>query len=495
MQDKQNKLLNGDSVKKNFIFQFVYQVVILVIPLVISPYLTRVLGSKALGIYTYTYSIAYYFVIVAMLGISKYGQRIVAERKKDILKLRQTVWSLVSLHLVVSILVFVAYVGYALLLCKSDKNVVLAQGIYVFSAIIDFTWLFQGLERFKTVVVRNTIVKIIECSCIFAFVKSPDDIVVYTIIMSVSVCIGYVAVLPQIFAAIKPIRFSLAELFEHFKPMLVLFVAAIAATVYTVFDKTLLGLLSDVSNVAFYEYSNKIITIPRTFIVVISTVLFPKACNMASEKNYDGMNRILKQSLMINYFIGCASIFGLLAVSNMFATLYYGVEFEICGKIICMMSPLILIIGLGETLRSQYIYPLKKDKKMVLILFCNAAVNLFLSTLLIPKIGVYGAVIGTCAAELLGLIFELAICRQYVSLKTFWGTGIPFVGIGIVMYCSIKAISTRVSQNILGLFTEIIVGASVYLICSFIYCYFANKETRYFLKEIQRKISEKLVKK
>ena len=175
-------------------------------------------SSKALGIYTYTYSIAYYFVIVAMLGISKYGQRIVAERKKDILKLRQTVWSLVSLHLVVSILVFVAYVGYALLLCKSDKNVVLAQGIYVFSAIIDFTWLFQGLERFKTVVVRNTIVKIIECACIFAFVKSPDDIVVYTIIMSVSVCIGYVAVLPQIFAAIKPIRFSLAELFEHFKP-------------------------------------------------------------------------------------------------------------------------------------------------------------------------------------------------------------------------------------------------------------------------------------
>ena len=105
MQKKQNKLLDGDSVKKNFIFQFLYQVVILVIPLVTSPYLTRVLGSKPLGVYTYTYSIAYYFVIVAMLGINKYGQRIVAERKKDILSLRQTVWSLVSLHLIVSVLV------------------------------------------------------------------------------------------------------------------------------------------------------------------------------------------------------------------------------------------------------------------------------------------------------------------------------------------------------------------------------------------------------
>lgn len=495
MQDKRNKLLNGDSVKKNFIFQFLYQVVILVIPLVVSPYLTRVLESKPLGTYTYTYSIAYYFVIAAMLGISKYGQRVVAERKKNVLKLRRTVWSLISLHLAVSLLVFIAYIGYTMFLCTSDKKVALAQGIYVFSAIIDFTWLFQGLERFKIVVIRNTIVKIIECVCIFAFVKSPNDIVVYTIIMSLSVCIGYVAVLPQILVAIRPIQFSLSELLEHIKPMLVLFGAAIAATVYTVFDKTLLGLLSNVSNVAFYEYSNKIITIPRTFIVIISTVLFPKSCKMASEKNYDGMNKILIQSLIINYFIGCASIFGLLAVSNMFAILYYGAEFEICGKIICMMSPLILIIGLGETLRSQYIYPLKKDKKMVLILFCNAAVNLILSVFLIPKIGVYGAVIGTSVAELLCLIFELGICRQYVSLKIFFGTGIPFLGIGTIMYCAIRVISTKTSQNLFGFFTEVIVGTLVYLLGSFVYCYFVNEETRHFLKEIQKIISEKLVKK
>ena len=495
MQKKQNKLLDGDSVKKNFIFQFLYQVVILVIPLVTSPYLTRVLGSKPLGVYTYTYSIAYYFVIVAMLGINKYGQRIVAERKKDILSLRQTVWSLVSLHLIVSVLVFIAYIGYAMFLCTSDKRVALAQGIYVFSAIIDYAWLFQGLERFKTVVIRNTVVKVIECVCIFAFVKSPDDIVIYTVIMSASVCIGCVVILPQIFTAIKPIRFSTQELLEHIRPMLVLFVAAIAATIYTVFDKTLLGILSDVSNVAFYEYSNKIITIPRTFIVVISTVLFPKSCKMASEKNYDGMNKTLTQSLIINYFIGCASIFGLLAISDIFAVLYYGAEFEICGKIICMMSPLILIIGLGETLRSQYIYPLKKDKTMVCILFCNAAVNLILSALLIPKIGVFGAVIGTSVAELLGLVFELGLCRQYVSLKTFFVTGIPFAGIGILMYCAIRVISTRLTQNLLGFLAEVLVGAAVYLIGCFIYCYCVNEETRQFLKQIQKTISKKRMKK
>lgn len=72
----------SDSAKKNIIFQTMYQFLILGVPLIIAPYLTRVLGSNSIGIYSYTYSIAYYFVVFAMLGINKHGQRIIAERKR-----------------------------------------------------------------------------------------------------------------------------------------------------------------------------------------------------------------------------------------------------------------------------------------------------------------------------------------------------------------------------------------------------------------------------
>lgn len=488
----QNKLLIEDSAKKNFIYQFVYQFVILVIPLIVSPYLTRTLGSKALGVYAYTYSIAYYFVVAAMLGISKHGQRIVAERKNDLLKLRRTVWSLGTLHIFISIAVFVIYLFYALWINKSDRLVVLAQGIYVFSATIDFTWLFQGLEKFKTVVIRNAIVKVLECICIFLFVKSSSDIVIYTVIMSLSTCLGFIIVLPQMIGAIKPIKFTIADLREHIKPMLVLFVAAIAATLYTVFNKTLLGLLSNVTNVAFYEYSNKIVTIPRTFIVVISTVLFPKACKMASNGNYKEMRRLLRQSLIVNYFIGFGSMFGLLAVDNLLAIEYYGKEFAICGDVISSMSPLILIIGLGEIIRSQFIYPLKMDKLMVYILFFNAMVNLILSSVLIPQIGVFGAVIGTIVAEMSGLIIEFYICRKYIRLYDFVGVGLPFLCIGAVMYLTLKRISQVLPQNLLGLFSEVVIGAIMYVVVSFFYCYYFIGETKQFITIIRLKVKRKL---
>lgn len=355
-----NNLLVADSAKKNFVFQCTYQAVILIIPLFVSPYLTRTLGSTSLGIYTYTYSIAYYFVMFAMLGINRHGQRIIASRRNDILKLRKTFWSLYFVHLVTSFLAIVAYIAYCAFICSSDTKIAFAQTIYVTSAALDITWLFYGLEKFKIVAIRNAVIRIAECACIFLLVKSPSDVGIYTIIMCTSTCLGHAIMMPQVIHAIKPIRFGLNDVKEHLKPMITLFAAVVASSLYTMFDKTLLGLLSSKDNVAFYEYSNKIIAIPRTFITVISTVLFPRACQLASKRDYNGMKNTMDQALIVTAFIGFAACFGLVSIADLFAVLYYGEDFAICGNVISCMSPMILIIGIGEAVRTQYLYPLKK---------------------------------------------------------------------------------------------------------------------------------------
>ena len=46
------------------------------LPIVTAPYLARVLGANQLGIYSYTLSVANYFVLFSLLGIEKYGTRI-----------------------------------------------------------------------------------------------------------------------------------------------------------------------------------------------------------------------------------------------------------------------------------------------------------------------------------------------------------------------------------------------------------------------------------
>ena len=51
------------SIAKNYIYNLVYQVLLLILPLITTPYISRVLGSENVGIYAYTYSIVTYFIL------------------------------------------------------------------------------------------------------------------------------------------------------------------------------------------------------------------------------------------------------------------------------------------------------------------------------------------------------------------------------------------------------------------------------------------------
>ncbi len=479
-----SKLLKQDGAKSNFAFQVLYKTLVLVVPLIVSPYLTRTLGSTSLGVYTYTYSIAYYFVIIAMLGIDKHGRRIIALRRYDRVVLRKTFWSLYLIHFIASVFMLAAYLVYVLLICKSDVDVALIQAIYVFSAALDITWLFYGLEKARFVAIRNAIVKLVETVCIFCFVHDPSDVLIYTIIMCVSTCLGHVVVMPQVLAVLPPIHVTKEDMWEHIKPLLTLFLAVIAVSLYTVFDKTLLGLLSTKDNVAFYEYSDKIVRVPITFIAMIGTVLFPRSCRYAEENNFGKLSENFSICLTVASFIGFTASFGIASVADSFAVLYYGEDFAVCGSVMVSMCPLILVIGLGDAVRSCYIYPLKHDSTMVKIVTINAVVNLILSALLIPVLGIYGAVIGTVSAELTGFCLQIWLYRKYVSVKDYVTAALPFLVIGVIMYAGVKLVAHYIDGSIVALIVQVAVGAVIYCGLSFVYGYFMNDTTKGMLQSV-----------
>lgn len=473
--------MQKQSLSKNFIFQFLYQGLILLIPLVLSPYLTRVLQETALGTYTYINSTAYYFVIFAMLGISRHGQRIVSQNVNDELKLRKAFWSLFTLHAAISLLSVVLYFVFILIFVNTDKTIYIIEAIYVASAIFDITWLFYGLENFKSVVIKNAFIKVVECILIFSLVKYPGDLWIYTLITAAGTFLGQVVMLPQAVKTIRPIKFSKSDISQHIRPLLIFAISVVASTLYTVFDKTLLGLLSTKENVGFYEYSNKIINIPKTIIGVIGTVMFPRACRMAAEGNILGQRKYIKYSFLITSFIGMGSIWGLFAISNLFARLYYGETFSVCGPIIKTMAPLIYVIGIGDIIRTQYMIPNGMDKQFNFCIVLNAVINLILSTALIPVCGIYGAVIGTISAELFGIIYQLILCRKFIRYGDILKSLTPFLIIGFIMFASIKLISPHLPQDIIGLIVEVLFGVVVYCGLSLVYIICFEKDIKTLL--------------
>lgn len=473
------EMVRKQSILNNFLFQYAYQVLILVIPLVLAPYLSRTLRETALGVFSYANSIAAYFVAMARLGIARHGQRVISENANDEIKLRKSFWSLFAVHVTVSIVSLLAYFVIVALFVKSDKTVFLIESIYVASAIFDITWLFYGLENFKSVVIKNASVKIVECICVVAFVKQPGDLWKYALINAVGILIGQAIMIPQAIKAVKPIQFTKSDLKEHIKPLLVFSISVIASYMYTVFDKTLLGMMSTKENVAFYEYSNKIVNVPRTVIGVTGTVMFPRACRLAAEGNVASQRKYINYSYFITSFLGMASLFGLIGIADTFSVAYYGEPFKACGKIMACMSPLVYIVGAGDIIRTQYMIPNHMDKQFNICIIFNAVINLLLSIILIPIMGVYGAVIGSVSAEVFGLLVQTVLCRKFVRVTEILKELAPFVFIGALMLASIKYIDTIWKASLPGLLlAEIGVGGAVYCLLTAIYIFLFRKDIK-----------------
>ena len=152
-------MMKTESLKANFIYQSFYRILTLIMPLITSPYISRVLGAEGIGIYSYSYSIVTYFLLVAKLGIENYGNRSIAAVRDDPKKLSQTFSDIYSLHVIVSVIVLIAYYIYCGTV-STNRTIFYIQSIYLIAQIFDINWFYFGIEKFKKLMRNNE--KIIE---------------------------------------------------------------------------------------------------------------------------------------------------------------------------------------------------------------------------------------------------------------------------------------------------------------------------------------------
>ena len=178
--------------KENFIYNMIYHLFILIIPLITAPYLARVVGADGVGIYSYTYSIVYYFMLLTLLGVNNYGNRSIAKVRDNKEKLSKTFWSIYLFQLIMGFLMLIIYTEYLLLFLKNYKIYSIIEILFIISAMLDINWFFFGMEEFKKTITRNIIVKFGNVALIFLLVKSSNDLWKYTLIMAGMTCLSQI---------------------------------------------------------------------------------------------------------------------------------------------------------------------------------------------------------------------------------------------------------------------------------------------------------------
>lgn len=456
----------------NLGFQTFYQILITILPLITAPYLSRILGVESLGVFSYTNSVASYFTLFAFLGTLSYGTRTIASNQSD-KKIRSvTFWEIYLLQAFSSAVCIAAYYIYIMLFCNDNQLILMIQGIALIGTLTDISWLYFGMEDFRLTVTANGIVKVISVTCILLFVKEKQDLWLYTLIMVSSIVISNMLLWIPIHKVVdlwKIKNIKIKTITKHIKPNIVLFIPLLAMSVYHVMDKTMLGSISTFEQSGFYYNSDRVVSTPVGIINGFCTVMLSRITVFRNESEVSKANEYFFLSIKGMGMITSAMAFGLAAIANEFIPIFYGPGYDTCILLMIFLSPILIIKGYCYIARMLYLVPAKKENVYIGSVIAGAITNLIANSILIPKYGAFGAVIGTLISEFVSCVWQYLFMMKYINYVRHLLSSLVYMVFGIVMYVTVRFSVRFLSNGLLGLFEEILIGAIIYLTLCIVY--------------------------
>lgn len=465
------------SIKANFIYNTIYQILLIIIPLITSPYISRILGSEGVGTYAYAFSIANTVGMIGMLGINNYGNRTIAALQDDRGKRSQAFWSIWVLQVAMTTLVLAGYIFFSFTFCEEQyRLVMLIETLEVATSLLDINWFFFGMEKFKITVTRNIIIRLTSVFCVFAFVRKATDVWVYALIIAGGHFLGAIAIWPYLNRYVDLIIPTAKQVLSHLKQTIVLFVPIIAVTLYKRMDKVMLGSMSTMVQTGFYENTEKVINIPLSVITAMGTVMLPRMSYLfRNGKEKQAMN-YLSLSMEFVCFISCAMSFGAAAIANEFAPIFFGNEFTSIPPLIMAMCITIPFVAWANVIRTQYLIPVHVDFVYVRSVWLGAIVNVVINAILIPHMAAMGAVIGTILAEVSVAIYQTILIRKSIPVVRFIKNGVYYLLCGTAMFTVIRFFAYRKQPNVFLLIEEIVIGVVVYCVLCLPYIAYKHKD-------------------
>ena len=451
------------STKKNAAYNVAYRMFSVLLPLVTAPYLSRVVGTDGVGLYSDAWTMSEIFCLIGMLGLADYGVRTIAQARDNREELDRTFSGIWQMQLMVAGAALIAWLVYVFCFAGAEKTIALHLTMMSVSCLCSFDWCLMGLDQFKPIALRNTFVKSAAAVCVFIFVKGKDDLWIYAFVWSLATLLGNLSCAATLKGKVTYRRVSLQESLRHLKPCAVLFISVMAVSVYRRMDKVMVFNIAGKDQNGLYENAEKIIYCLSGFILAIGTVMMPKISNLLKKGETERVSRLIDRSMDLMICMVSAMAFGVAAVADRFAPLFYGEDFRYSGTLMIPLAFTLIMIGFANVIRTQVVLPQKRDHIFVKSVCCGAAVNLIANACLIPSMKSMGAVVGTLLAEMTVPVVQYLLLRKELPYGRFLGyVGIYAVIGGIMLGCVRIAGRLMPAENWISLGVMTLTGIAVY---------------------------------
>ncbi len=451
-----------NKLTKNYLLTGGYQILNILIMLVTTPYLTRVLGSQCLGIDSYVLSIVQICQVIGSLGTTIYANREIAYVRGDRDRLAAVFWELFFLRIILGGAVCIIYLFIAF--HSSYRVVFLIQMITLVSYYLDISWLYIGTEDVGPVTLSSAFARIGATCLILLFVRDTKDLYLYVVIYAVSQAVISALLLYGGRRRVGKCPLALLKIRRHLKPVLALFLPQAASSLYVIFDKTMLGLLaSEVSRTSIYDKAEMIVKAPTVLAVALTTVLMPRIANCHALGKKDEIRSLVRHSLELIFLLFVPISVGMAIVANIFIPVYLGAGYVDSVRVVHILAPIILAIGLSNVSGAQFLIGCNETKYLGISYLASALFNIAGNYFLIPRFNEVGASITTLCAEWMVVLIQFAAMRSILGHIGVIGIAVKKLLAAAIMSAAIIPIG-RIGNTLPVMFLQILAGGTVYFL-------------------------------
>ena len=293
---------NHRIIFNNTIYLSIIEVVRLILPLAVIPYLLRIVGIEKYGIVAFVQSIITYFSVTIDFGLAIPAVHNISERRDDKIYLGQLVFSIIIIKV---ILFFIASITLTIMIFSIPLfrlNLLLFYGAFLMCIydIIFPVWYFQGVERMKIITIIKFISIILYVLLVFLFIRKPDDYIFIPFFQSVGLVVsGFIGFI-FLCRDIRLIFPSCNMIWNIFKSGIPFFISKLSIIFNVNVGRILTGFFLGMGDVAALDIAQRIYTAMTIPIGMFNQAVFP---HNSMKKNLAQATKFLLLTILLAVFI------------------------------------------------------------------------------------------------------------------------------------------------------------------------------------------------
>ena len=410
------------SLFKNTIYKSILSFVNIVVPILIGPYVTRLLDVELYGVYNAVYSDFQVFLTIAAFGIYTFGIREISKIRNDKNKVASLFSNLFLISILANLAVIAAYLLYAFITSQGTALFLyLIMTIQLIGNIFYIEFVNEALENYKFISIKSVTIKIIYLILIFMLVKKPTDVNIYALIVSLVVFINNIVSFIYAKRFIK-FDFSNIKIKKYLPSLITILVISNIELLYSQLDRVMLGKAVDGVAVTIYFIPYYILYTLASIPYSVIMVAIPRMSYLIANDTKEAYEKSLNKVISSLYFLIIPMCFGLVALAYEVIYIYAGENYLAAIPLLIVACIHRLFLSTESTMTHLVMYPNNKEKTLLKLTLGCGIVNLIVNILLVifKVFTPFTAMFTTMLAEILLIAIEYSYISHKLKIKPIY---------------------------------------------------------------------------